>query len=276
MACAALAGNLLLVFAVMILLNAPLTLPGVAGLALTVGMAVDGNVLIFERVREEMARGHGAAHGDPQRLRSGHDHDRGLEPHHDDYGHRALCDRHGSVARICRHVDAWASWSSMFTAVFCSRVDVRHCRASMGWIKDLRMMRLIGATNLDFIGKCGIAVAGSLVVIVIGLVAMVARGQDDPGYRLHRWCIGHHGAAGFACRRTRSAVASMITSRTPTPPVTCTVNTVGVIGRLENSVYRIDANLDVVCRSGTWRSRKRFATAAARACCCRTRWNIPM
>ena len=60
--------NLLFVFAVMILVNAPLTLPGLAGLALTVGMSVDGNVLIFERIREEIDRGAGAAHGDPQRL----------------------------------------------------------------------------------------------------------------------------------------------------------------------------------------------------------------
>ena len=57
-ACCLLA-NLLFVFAVMILLNAPLTMPGLAGLALTVGMAVDANVLIFERIREEMDRGAG-------------------------------------------------------------------------------------------------------------------------------------------------------------------------------------------------------------------------
>src|SRR2546430_4687746 len=41
----------------MILLQAPLTLPGLAGLVLTVGMSVDSNVLIFERMREELARG---------------------------------------------------------------------------------------------------------------------------------------------------------------------------------------------------------------------------
>ena len=68
-ACAALAANLLYVFAIMILLNAPLTLPGLAGLVLTVGMAVDGNVLIFERLREEMIARYGPAHGHPQRLR---------------------------------------------------------------------------------------------------------------------------------------------------------------------------------------------------------------
>ena len=54
-----LALNMLMLVALMILIKAPFTLPALAGLALTVGMAVDNNVLIYERLREEMA--HGAA-----------------------------------------------------------------------------------------------------------------------------------------------------------------------------------------------------------------------
>jgi len=49
--------NMLLVFAGMSLLGASLTLPGIAGLVLTVGMSVDSNVLIYERVREERENG---------------------------------------------------------------------------------------------------------------------------------------------------------------------------------------------------------------------------
>jgi preprotein translocase subunit SecD len=49
--------NMLLVFAGMSVLGASLTLPGIAGLVLTVGMSVDSNVLIYERVREESANG---------------------------------------------------------------------------------------------------------------------------------------------------------------------------------------------------------------------------
>ena len=56
-ACTALLMNLLLIMAMLVLLNAPLTLPGLAGLVLTIGMSVDANVLIFERIREELARG---------------------------------------------------------------------------------------------------------------------------------------------------------------------------------------------------------------------------
>jgi len=50
----ALALNLILIVAIMSLLGAVLTLPGIAGIVLTVGMAVDANVLIFERIREEI------------------------------------------------------------------------------------------------------------------------------------------------------------------------------------------------------------------------------
>jgi len=53
----ALACNLLLLVAVMSLLGATLTLPGIAGIVLTVGMAVDANVLIFSRIREELKDG---------------------------------------------------------------------------------------------------------------------------------------------------------------------------------------------------------------------------
>jgi preprotein translocase subunit SecD len=49
--------NMLLVFAGMSILGASLTLPGIAGLVLTVGMSVDSNVLIYERVREEKENG---------------------------------------------------------------------------------------------------------------------------------------------------------------------------------------------------------------------------
>ncbi len=49
----ALAVHILLIFAAMVLLGATLTLPGIAGIVLTIGMAVDANVLIYERIREE-------------------------------------------------------------------------------------------------------------------------------------------------------------------------------------------------------------------------------
>jgi len=53
----ALAVNLLLLIAVLSIMQATLTLPGMAGIALTVGMAIDSNVLVFERIREELRAG---------------------------------------------------------------------------------------------------------------------------------------------------------------------------------------------------------------------------
>lgn len=51
--------NLLLIFGVLSGLGAVLTLPGIAGIVLTIGMSVDANVLIFERIREELTKGKG-------------------------------------------------------------------------------------------------------------------------------------------------------------------------------------------------------------------------
>jgi len=56
----AVAINVAMIFGVLSLLNATLTLPGIAGIVLTVGIAVDSNVLIYERIREELRGGRNA------------------------------------------------------------------------------------------------------------------------------------------------------------------------------------------------------------------------
>ncbi|MFJ1378059.1 protein translocase subunit SecDF [Capnocytophaga canimorsus] len=53
--------NVLLIFGVLTSIGAVLTLPGIAGIVLTIGMAIDANVLIFERAKEELAKGKGVA-----------------------------------------------------------------------------------------------------------------------------------------------------------------------------------------------------------------------
>ena len=55
--------NLLLIVALLSMIQAALTLPGIAGIVLTIGMAVDANVLICERIREEVTQRHVAAGG---------------------------------------------------------------------------------------------------------------------------------------------------------------------------------------------------------------------
>lgn len=61
LACLALSLNLVMTFAILSALNATLTLPGVAGLALGLGISVDASVIIFERIKEEMSHGLGLA-----------------------------------------------------------------------------------------------------------------------------------------------------------------------------------------------------------------------
>jgi preprotein translocase subunit SecD len=53
--------NIALIFGILSLIGATLTLPGIAGIVLTIGMAVDANVLVFERIREELRRSRGPA-----------------------------------------------------------------------------------------------------------------------------------------------------------------------------------------------------------------------
>jgi SecD/SecF fusion protein len=53
----AMALNVLIILGVMASIGATLTMPGIAGIVLTIGMAVDANVLIYERMREELDRG---------------------------------------------------------------------------------------------------------------------------------------------------------------------------------------------------------------------------
>ncbi len=173
-ACGALLLNLLLILAVMIAIKAAFTLPGLAGLVLTIGMAVDANVLIFERIREELNRG--AA------LR--------------------MAIRNGFARATTTIVDAnlttlitatvlyiigrdqikgfavvlWLGVVlSMFTAIFCSRVvfDIAERRR---WITGIRMRRLLGGTSIDFLGMRRMAAITSIVVIVAGLAGVFSRG----------------------------------------------------------------------------------------------------
>ncbi len=61
MATVALALNVVMIFALFSLIGSTLTLPGIAAIVLTMGMAVDANVLVYERIREELRRGAGPA-----------------------------------------------------------------------------------------------------------------------------------------------------------------------------------------------------------------------
>jgi SecD/SecF fusion protein len=173
-ACAALVVNLVLTVAVMIVVGAAFTLPGLAGLALTLGMAVDGNILVFERIREELARGAALR----MAIRNGFSR-----------ATTAIVDSNLTtvITGIILYVigtDQVKGFAitlnlgvliSMFTAVFCSHVvfDIAERRH---WISKLKMMQFFETPQIDFLGKRRVAIAGSLVVIVVGLVAVTLRG----------------------------------------------------------------------------------------------------
>jgi preprotein translocase subunit SecD len=95
----ALGFNLLLLVAVLSMIQATLTLPGMAAIALTLGMAIDANVLINDRVREELR---GAPGGHPGRLRAGLGHHPRLQYHHLDRRHRPADLWLRAGARFCR------------------------------------------------------------------------------------------------------------------------------------------------------------------------------
>ena len=92
--------NVVLLAALLSLLQASLSLPGIAGIVLTVGMAVDANILIYERIREELRNGmspHAAINAGFDKAFSA---DRRLERHDPDRRHRALYVRHRTGARV--------------------------------------------------------------------------------------------------------------------------------------------------------------------------------
>ena len=98
----ALAFNLLLLIAVLSMLQATLTLPGIAAIALTLGMAIDANVLINERVREELRAGASPQTAISHRLRARLRDDPRLEHHHADRRPRAARLRLRPGARLRR------------------------------------------------------------------------------------------------------------------------------------------------------------------------------
>ncbi len=166
--------NVILLLGSMALLQATFTLPGLAGLALTIGMAVDANVLIFERMREEAERGAGMS----QQIRNGFN--RAWAPIFDANFATVLS---GIVLYWIgtEEVKGFAVtliigliWN-LFTAVFVSRV-IFDFLYQKGWLKKLKMMKIMDKTNIDFIGVRKYCQMGSLAVILVGLAAVYFRG----------------------------------------------------------------------------------------------------
>ena len=164
--------NLLIMWAVLQNLQATLTLAGIAGIILTVGMAVDANVLVFERIKEELKRTGKLG----QAISAGYQ-----------KAFSAILDSNVTTiiaALILLNFDAGpikgfaitliiGIASSMFTALFMTRAYFSH------WIKKnsektLTMANWIRSSAFDFLKKAKVSFVASAVLIIIGAGLLIA------------------------------------------------------------------------------------------------------
>jgi len=171
--------NIVLVVAVMISFKVAFTLAGLAGLVLSVGMAVDANVLIYERIREELDRGTAVR----MAIRNGFQ--RAFSTIIDSNLTTLLT----GIVLFAIGTDQLKGFAitlilglvlNLFTAVFCSRVIFDLAERSR-WLRKLSMGRLLGRTSYQFVRWAGVAAVVSLGIIAAGLVAMVQRGEEMLG-----------------------------------------------------------------------------------------------
>jgi SecD/SecF fusion protein len=159
--------------------SATLTLPGIAGIALSLGMAVDANVLIAERMREELAIGRGI------RIAVNNGYNKALS---------AIMDSNLTTLIAAFLLFQFGTGpirgfavtltigliASLFTAIFVTRV-IMEVLLSFGILKSLPMLKFIPNTNWDFIAKRRIFYFISTVVIVAGLVIFFKKGKQAYG-----------------------------------------------------------------------------------------------
>ena len=176
----ALVANIIILVGVMCAFGTTFTLPGIAGLVLTVGMAVDANVLIYERIREESGKGkslRGAIAAGYARA----------------FG--TIFDSH--VTTLISSVILWKMGTgsvqgfgvsltigvlaSLFTALVITRL-IFDSLLNRGWLKGVKMLPLIPATmKLDFMKLALPAFVTSWLIIAIGVGWGVHRGKSAFG-----------------------------------------------------------------------------------------------
>lgn len=170
--------NLLFVLAIMAAMEATFTLPGIAGLLLTVGMAVDANVLIYERIREELARGVILK----KAVKLGYE--KALS---------TIVDANLTTLITCvilgyvgsEEIKGFAMTlgfgivTSMFTALFATRL-VLTTMINLKLVKSLPMGRFIGRVDVDWIGLKRIFWPVSATLVVGGAAFFVFIAKTDP------------------------------------------------------------------------------------------------
>jgi SecD/SecF fusion protein len=173
----ALAFNILLTVALMNLIQQTWTLPGLAGLVLTVGMSVDANVLVFERMREEIDKGATV----PTAIRLGYE--RAWLPILDSnitsfvtaiilYVIGTDQVRGFAVTLVC------GIFTGLFTALTFTRLVFDFCY-SRRIIRGFKFQRWMHNPNYDFLRWGKTAFVASIILIGLGLVAFGSRGSEN-------------------------------------------------------------------------------------------------
>jgi SecD/SecF fusion protein len=176
-ACVALLANLLLTVAFMVIVNATFTLPGLAGLVLMLGMAVDANVLIYERLREERDRGASLALA----IRNGYDR-----------AFPTIIDTH--LSSIFTAIVLYAVGNdqlkgfgvsltmgliiSLFTSLYMTRL-LFDLWLSRNWLHKLSMFRLFSRPNIDFMAIRYYWFTATILLTIVGISVFIYRLPED-------------------------------------------------------------------------------------------------
>jgi SecD/SecF fusion protein len=171
---AALLLNMLFVLAIMAGVRATFTLPGIAGIILTIGMSVDANVLVFERIREEQLRGASL------RIAISNGYQRAFSTIFDAnlttfITAAILYWRASEEVRGFAIVLMLGIASSMFTALFVTRVTFDFLLSRRLIKEHLLMLRLIHNANVNWMRSRPIFFSISSVLIVAGLLVFFTR-----------------------------------------------------------------------------------------------------
>ena len=169
--------NLILVVGAMAFISATFTLPGLAGLVLTIGMAVDSNVLIFERMREELARGASLR----MAIQNGFE-----------KAFAAIID--SNVTTLITAVILYLIGTdlikgfavslfiglmvSLFTCLYFGHLCFNIVERKR-WVKTLKFMQFLGETKVDFLRKRMTAYIFSAVLIGVGMITLTVRGSQN-------------------------------------------------------------------------------------------------
>jgi len=218
--------NTVMLFGIMAMFGFTFTLPGIAGMVLTIGMAVDANVLIYERLRDE--------------IRSGKSLRNALEASYDK-AFSAIFDSH-VTSLITAVILFWFGTStikgfavtliigvtaSLFSAILVTRVIFRWS-LDLGLFKKLTFLDLIRSANYDFLGKRRICIGLAIATLILSLGAFAYKGEralgiDFTGGTLIKFQLGKD--VKIPLEQVRTAVEGMKLSKAAYPQQETNVTT---------------------------------------------------